>query len=108
MKRTYTVEDAFPVTIAYPKAKELEQEHHFKNNINLAWAKLNEYYTHTDDSPVYLAATVLHPIGLRYCDIGQTALTGFKQVRKRSLSSGNTTATYRAYLTTTNCPNRPP
>lgn len=61
LKRTYTVGNASPVTIAYPEAKELKQEHHFKDNINLAWTKLNEYYMHTDDSPVYLAATVLHP-----------------------------------------------
>ncbi|THV84951.1 hypothetical protein D6D29_02746 [Aureobasidium pullulans] len=29
--------------------------------VNLAWKKLDEYYTKTDQSPVYVAAVVLHP-----------------------------------------------
>ncbi|THX67806.1 hypothetical protein D6D08_06550 [Aureobasidium pullulans] len=29
--------------------------------VNLAWKKLNEYYQMTDQSPVYVAAVVLHP-----------------------------------------------
>jgi hypothetical protein len=29
--------------------------------INLAWQKLHEYYSKTDQSPVYVAAVVLHP-----------------------------------------------
>jgi hypothetical protein len=29
--------------------------------INLAWQKLDEYYSKTDQSPVYVAAVVLHP-----------------------------------------------
>jgi hypothetical protein len=29
--------------------------------INLRWKKLNKYYTLTDESPVYVAAVVLHP-----------------------------------------------
>jgi hypothetical protein len=33
--------------------------------INLAWQKLNEYYIKTDQSPVYVAAVVLHP-GLKW------------------------------------------
>ncbi|EJP61509.1 transposase-like protein [Beauveria bassiana ARSEF 2860] len=34
---------------------------HFRTNINLAWAKLNKYYSTIDQSPAYYAATVLHP-----------------------------------------------
>src|SRR5579871_1581680 len=34
---------------------------HLKTNINLAWKKLDEYYTLLDDSPVYLASICLHP-----------------------------------------------
>ena len=34
---------------------------HLKTNINLAWKKLDEYYTLLDDSPAYLAAICLHP-----------------------------------------------
>ena len=34
---------------------------HFRMNINLAWAKLNKYYSTMDQSPVYYAATVVHP-----------------------------------------------
>jgi hypothetical protein len=33
--------------------------------INLAWQKLDEYYSKTDQSPVYVAAVVLHP-GLKW------------------------------------------
>src|SRR6478735_10351961 len=29
--------------------------------INSAWAKLNKYYTKLDETPIYYAATVLHP-----------------------------------------------
>ena len=34
---------------------------HFRNCIQLGWDKLDEYYKHLDDTPVYLAALVLHP-----------------------------------------------
>jgi hypothetical protein len=34
---------------------------HIRTAINNAWAKLDEYYTLTSDSPVYVAALVLHP-----------------------------------------------
>ncbi|KAJ3454583.1 hypothetical protein MRS44_013183 [Fusarium solani] len=34
---------------------------HFRTNINLAWVKLNKYYSTIDQSPAYYAATVLHP-----------------------------------------------
>ena len=34
---------------------------HFKVQINLAWQKLDEYYSRLDDAPVYVAALALHP-----------------------------------------------
>jgi hypothetical protein len=34
---------------------------HIRTAINNAWDKLNIYYIKTDDTPVYLAALVLHP-----------------------------------------------
>lgn len=34
---------------------------HCRTNINLAWVKLNKYYSSIDQSPAYYAATVLHP-----------------------------------------------
>lgn len=34
---------------------------HFKVNVNLAWKKLDEYYTLLDQTSVYYAATILHP-----------------------------------------------
>jgi hypothetical protein len=36
-------------------------EHHFSTNINLGWQKLDFYYGKLDDTPVYVAAVVLHP-----------------------------------------------
>lgn len=36
-------------------------EHHLSTNVNLGWQKLNKYYQLLDDSPVYVAAIVLHP-----------------------------------------------
>ena len=36
-------------------------EHHFSVNINLAWLKLNKYYSMLDNTLVYMAAVVLHP-----------------------------------------------
>jgi hypothetical protein len=39
----------------------LTTEHHFSTNINLAWQKLDDYYTKTDATPLYVTAVVLHP-----------------------------------------------
>jgi hypothetical protein len=36
-------------------------ERHFNLNITLAWRKMNDYYTKLDNTPVYVAAVVLHP-----------------------------------------------
>ena len=36
-------------------------EHHFSINIKLAWQKLDGYYDKLDDTPLYVAAIVLHP-----------------------------------------------
>lgn len=35
---------------------------HFKININLGWAKLNDYYTKLDETPAYYASAVLNPV----------------------------------------------
>jgi hypothetical protein len=59
---------------APPPTREALAEDPFKNTleyrmlcvgINLAWQKLDEYYSKTDQSPVYVAAVVLHP-GLKW------------------------------------------
>jgi hypothetical protein len=34
---------------------------HLATAVNRGWQKLNEYYGHLDDTPVYVAAIVLHP-----------------------------------------------
>ncbi|KAF4546955.1 Hypothetical protein D9617_87g078060 [Elsinoe fawcettii] len=39
----------------------LTSESHFSTACNLGWQKLDEYYTKLDESPVYVAAVVLHP-----------------------------------------------
>ncbi|KAI8406519.1 hypothetical protein FOFC_13989 [Fusarium oxysporum] len=40
---------------------ELDEEPHLRIGCNLGWMKLDRYYTLTEDSPVYLAALILHP-----------------------------------------------
>jgi hypothetical protein len=49
------------VIAEHPEATELQQEDHFKANINLAWQKLDDYYTLTDRTPIYVAVVILHP-----------------------------------------------
>ena len=39
----------------------LTSQHHFTTSINLGWQKLNDYYSKLDETPVYVAAVVLHP-----------------------------------------------
>jgi hypothetical protein len=41
--------------------EQLTAEDHFSINIDLAWQKLDQYYSKLDESPVYVAAVVLHP-----------------------------------------------
>lgn len=36
-------------------------ERHFNINIKLAWQKIDDYYTKLDNTPLYVAAMVLHP-----------------------------------------------
>lgn len=43
------------------RADHLPECAHLRTNINLAWVKLNKYYSTIDQSPAYYAATVLHP-----------------------------------------------
>ncbi|KAK1807169.1 hypothetical protein LTR12_018488, partial [Friedmanniomyces endolithicus] len=42
-------------------AEQITFEHHLSINIRAGWQKLENYYTMLDDSPVYVAAIVLHP-----------------------------------------------
>lgn len=39
---------------------ELVEEPHLRIGCNLGWMKLDRYYNLTEDSPVYLAALILH------------------------------------------------
>jgi hypothetical protein len=38
----------------------LTSQHHFTTSINLSWQKLNDYDSKLDETPVYVAAVVLH------------------------------------------------
>jgi hypothetical protein len=40
---------------------ELDEEPYLRIGCKLGWIKMDEYYTLTDDTPVYLASLVLHP-----------------------------------------------
>lgn len=42
-------------------ASAITAEHHFSINIKLAWQKLDIYYAKLDNTPLYVAAVVLHP-----------------------------------------------
>lgn len=44
-------------------------EDHLKINVNNAWKKLQEYYARLDDTPIYYAATRLHPFYKNHLDI---------------------------------------
>lgn len=60
----FTDRPAIDVTSALNELEEdqLSAEDHFSINIDLAWKKLNQYYSYLDNSPVYTAAVVLHPV----------------------------------------------
>ncbi|KAK3045938.1 hypothetical protein LTR09_012530 [Extremus antarcticus] len=45
-----------------PSAEQLSAEDHLSINLDLAWLKLNEYYSKLDNTPIYVAAVVLHPL----------------------------------------------
>jgi hypothetical protein len=48
-------------------------EQQFKDNINLGWTKLDEYYALTDRPPAYIAATVVTaPSLMRFGSLGYT------------------------------------
>jgi len=44
-------------------------EDHLVINLRAAWAKANDYYNKLDLSPVYYAATLLHPRYKTYCEV---------------------------------------
>lgn len=43
------------------EARDRPEPTYYASCINSAWAKLNKYYSKLDETPVYYAATVLHP-----------------------------------------------
>ncbi|KAK1912938.1 hypothetical protein P3342_004874 [Pyrenophora teres f. teres] len=49
-------------------AHEEAPEDHLHINLRNAWVKAEEYYRKLDDSPVYYAATCLHPYYKYYCE----------------------------------------
>jgi hypothetical protein len=49
-------------------AHEEAPEDHLHINLRNAWVKAEEYYRKLDDSPVYYAATCLHPYHKYYCE----------------------------------------
>lgn len=52
----YSPADTIPTVV-----NDVQQDNHYRYNITLAWAKLDEYYSRTEETPVYVAAVVLHP-----------------------------------------------
>ncbi|RYC80017.1 hypothetical protein BFJ63_vAg17098 [Fusarium oxysporum f. sp. narcissi] len=46
---------------AKTEATQRVEPSYYSSCVNSAWAKLNKYYTKLDETPIYYAATVLHP-----------------------------------------------
>ncbi|EAT76060.2 hypothetical protein SNOG_16572 [Parastagonospora nodorum SN15] len=75
-------------------AHEEAPEDHLHINLRNAWVKAEEYYRKLDDSPVYYAATCLHPYYKYYCENSwehkdgwlRTANAGFQEQRCLPLS----------------------
>lgn len=69
-------------------AHEEAPEDHLHINLRNAWVKAEEYYRKLDDSPVYYAATCLHPYYKYYCENSwehkdgwlRTANAGFQEL----------------------------
>lgn len=40
---------------------QFENRDHFRLNVNAAWAKLNDYYSKLDETPIYYVSLALHP-----------------------------------------------
>ena len=69
-------------------ANQTTGEHHFAVNIKLAWSKLNDYYLKLDNSPVYVAAVVLHPrFKWRHLDKAWAQRPEWLKAAKRSFNS---------------------
>ena len=51
----------FPGPISTAPIEQTSEYRMLATGVNLAWKKLDEYYQVTDQSPVYVAAIVLHP-----------------------------------------------
>ena len=52
-------------TIDYPDQEALED--HYESALNHGWLKLSKYYNKLNNTPVYYAATILHPQYKRFC-----------------------------------------
>jgi hypothetical protein len=61
LKTQYAYDDYMQAEDVATDEMTVESRKHFREAINNAWRKLNDYYTLLDDSPVYTAALVLHP-----------------------------------------------
>jgi hypothetical protein len=61
LKTQYAYHDYMQAEDVATDEMTVESRKHFREAINNAWKKLNDYYTLLDDSPVYTAALVLHP-----------------------------------------------
>jgi hypothetical protein len=57
---TGTITSQAIVALAEPD-EQTTAEHHLSTNINLGWQKLEQYHCKLDDTPVYVAAVILHP-----------------------------------------------
>lgn len=42
-------------------AKDFPEPEHFKVGVNMAWEKLEKYYSKLDETPIYYAALAFHP-----------------------------------------------
>ena len=56
------------------EAEDRPKPSYYSSCVNSAWAKLNKYYVKLDETPVYYAATVLHP-GIKWAFLS-TAYAG--------------------------------
>ncbi|KAK5132583.1 hypothetical protein LTR08_008842 [Meristemomyces frigidus] len=92
-QRTLTFDASLTATAIAIKAIDDEQttfEHHFSTNINLCWQELNDCYSKLDNTPIYVAAIILHPgMKLRYLERKWTAIrkTVWVGKAKRSFDS---------------------
>ena len=61
LKSEYKFDDYMQAKDVATDAMTTESRKYFKEAINNAWVKLDEYYTRMDESPVYAASVALNP-----------------------------------------------